>query len=86
LSPHLDSRPTTQSPQLDEERRLFYVGMTRARERLYFVRARKRMLFGQALELPASPFLSDIRVALETSLPPKLSRRKQQEREQMKLF
>ncbi|HQO58300.1 MAG TPA: ATP-dependent helicase [Candidatus Omnitrophota bacterium] len=47
-----------------EERRLFYVGMTRARERLYLLRARKRLLFGQTLHPQASPFLKDFEAGL----------------------
>lgn len=45
---------------LAEERRLFYVGMTRAKERLYFVHTKKRVLFGKTQASLASPFLSDI--------------------------
>jgi superfamily I DNA/RNA helicase len=43
-----------------EERRLFYVGMTRAKRRLFLVRAQKRMLYGQMLRLQPSRFLTDI--------------------------
>ncbi|MBI4550810.1 MAG: ATP-dependent helicase, partial [Candidatus Latescibacteria bacterium] len=49
----------------DEERRLFYVGMTRAKERLYLVRAKRRSLFGRTYETEPSPFLSDIAEALK---------------------
>ncbi len=44
----------------EEERRLFYVGMTRARRILYLVRARSRLLFGQRREAAPSPFLLDL--------------------------
>ena len=44
----------------DEERRLFYVGITRAKTKLYLSRARKRPWRGKVRELPPSPFLSDI--------------------------
>lgn len=43
-----------------EERRLFYVGMTRAKERLYLVHAKKRFLFGQTTQNAPSIFLKDI--------------------------
>ena len=43
-----------------EERRLFYVGVTRARTRLYLCRARKRLWRGKVRELPPSPYLADI--------------------------
>ena len=45
---------------LDEERRLFYVGVTRARTKLYLCRAKKRLWRGKIRELPPSPFLADI--------------------------
>ncbi len=50
---------------LDEERRLFYVAMTRARERLYLVRSKKRMLFGEVRSTRPSPFLTDIEEQLK---------------------
>jgi DNA helicase-2/ATP-dependent DNA helicase PcrA len=45
---------------MEEERRLCYVGMTRARERLYLLNARRRYLFGQEQNNPPSRFLKDI--------------------------
>lgn len=45
---------------LEEERRLFYVGMTRAKERLSLIRSRSRFLFGQKYQNAASVFLKDI--------------------------
>ena len=45
---------------LDEERRLFYVGVTRARTKLYLCRAKKRLWRGKLRELPPSPYLTDI--------------------------
>ena len=46
--------------QLDEERRLCYVGITRARERLYLCHAWCRNLFGSTQYNPASRFLNEI--------------------------
>ncbi|MBI3617813.1 MAG: ATP-dependent helicase [Candidatus Omnitrophica bacterium] len=43
-----------------EERRLFYVGMTRAKEVLYLTHARRRRLFGRWMSSPPSPYLGDI--------------------------
>ncbi|MDQ0393161.1 UvrD-helicase domain-containing protein [Labrys monachus] len=43
-----------------EERRLFYVAMTRARDRLFLTRAADRFWRGARRALPASPFLRDI--------------------------
>jgi len=45
---------------LAEERRLFYVGMTRAKDRLILSRARQRFWRGRAHTFEPSPFLSDI--------------------------
>lgn len=46
---------------LDEERRLFFVGMTRAEQRLYLTRARTRVWRGEPREQAPSPFILDIR-------------------------
>ena len=43
-----------------EERRLFYVGMTRAQEALFLTHARRRRLFGRSMFNPPSPYLGDI--------------------------
>jgi len=43
-----------------EERRLFYVGMTRAKEHLYLTYAKRRQLFGQTLIQEPCTFLADI--------------------------
>ena len=45
---------------LEEERRLFYVGMTRAREEVVLLRTRHRVRYGKRLQLEASPFLQQI--------------------------
>ena len=45
---------------LEEERRLFFVALTRARERLILTRSRQRALRGQRANLPPSPFLADL--------------------------
>ncbi len=47
-----------------EERRLFYVGMTRAEDRLFLLRASQRRWRGRVQSLPVSPFLADIEGAL----------------------
>ena len=49
---------------LEEERRLFFVGMTRARERLYLIRTLSRFLMGERRQPHRSPFLNDIEHAL----------------------
>lgn len=45
---------------IDEERRLLYVGMTRAKKRLYLCHAEKRTIFGRRLEQKRSRFLGAI--------------------------
>jgi DNA helicase-2/ATP-dependent DNA helicase PcrA len=50
---------------IEEERRLFYVGMTRAQEKLILTHAKKRFLFGQTSKNPPSRFLNDIENALK---------------------
>ena len=72
---------------LEEERRLFYVGMTRAKEELYLLRAHKRLLYGKTVELPVSRFLSDIEEALKAYEKEKTRNfRRDPERDQLKLF
>jgi DNA helicase II / ATP-dependent DNA helicase PcrA len=50
--------------ELAEERRLFYVGMTRAKDRLVLSRAAKRFWRGRVREQKPSPFLADIETEL----------------------
>ncbi|GAK58297.1 UvrD/REP helicase [Candidatus Vecturithrix granuli] len=50
---------------LEEERRLLYVGMTRAQQKLILTCAKKRFLFGQTKQNPPSRFLQDIENALK---------------------
>ncbi len=50
---------------VDEERRLFYVGMTRAKEKLILTYARKRLVHGRVEERRPSRFLDDIEAALK---------------------
>jgi DNA helicase-2/ATP-dependent DNA helicase PcrA len=56
--PHL--RSLGDPDELEEERRLCYVGITRARERLYLCHAWSRMLFGTTDYNPPSRFLAEI--------------------------
>jgi DNA helicase-2/ATP-dependent DNA helicase PcrA len=56
--PH--TRSLDHPEQLEEERRLAYVGFTRAMRRLYLVRARRRSYFGETLYTEPSRFLADI--------------------------
>lgn len=47
--------------EVEEERRLLYVGMTRAKERLFLTHANRRKWFGTYKNLPVSPFLEKIK-------------------------
>lgn len=56
--PH--SRALYDQGEMEEERRLMYVGMTRAREELYLLYASARVLYGGLQHNPPSRFLSEI--------------------------
>ena len=56
--PH--ARTLSDPAELEEERRLAYVGMTRARDRLYLTSAWKRMLFGASNYNTPSRFLKEV--------------------------
>jgi DNA helicase-2/ATP-dependent DNA helicase PcrA len=58
IFPHF--RSMTDADELEEERRLAYVGITRARRRLYLTHAWSRTLFGASSYNPPSRFLGEI--------------------------
>lgn len=58
LFPH--SRSLWEQNQLEEERRLAYVGITRAKETLYLSYASRRIYFGEQVSNPPSRFIVDI--------------------------
>lgn len=58
IFPH--SRALFDQSEMEEERRLCYVGMTRAREELYMLYADSRILYGGVQHNPPSRFLSEI--------------------------
>ncbi|MBD8868608.1 DNA helicase PcrA [Nocardioides donggukensis] len=60
--PHM--RSLGDQPELEEERRLAYVGLTRARERLYLSRAVVRSAWGAPAHNPASRFLDELPATL----------------------
>ena len=62
IFPHL--RSLGDPEELEEERRLCYVGITRAEQRLYLTHAWSRMLFGSTDYYPPSRFLNEIPEAL----------------------
>ena len=68
----------------EEERRLFYVGMTRAKEELVLLSARSRMRYGQRIQPDVSPFVRELPEELldaERVEPPR-----REKAEQMSLF
>ncbi len=58
LFPH--SRSLMDNNQMEEERRLAYVGITRAKEILYLTYANSRLYFGERISNPPSRFIMDI--------------------------
>jgi len=54
------SRALYDSEMLEEERRLLYVGITRARERLLFTQARTRLIFGKLTPQMSSRFIKEL--------------------------
>lgn len=58
LLPH--NRSFEEEEEMAEERRLFYVGITRARDQLYLVRAERRNMFGSYEYQMPSRFLKDV--------------------------
>lgn len=58
IFPH--SRSTLSPSELEEERRLMYVGLTRAKEQLFLISAETRLIFGATQMNAPSRFLADI--------------------------
>lgn len=58
IFPHI--RSLGDIKELEEERRLCYVGITRAEEKLYLVNAKRRMIFGKTTENLPSRFINEI--------------------------
>ncbi len=62
LFPHDNSSKSEKD--VEEERRLMYVAITRAREKLYLLRACSRLLWGKRISAPLSRFVNEIPEAL----------------------
>lgn len=60
LLPHARALFGASQDELEEERRLCYVGVTRAKQHLYLLFAQRRMIFGKTQSNPPSEFLRDI--------------------------
>ncbi|HET9098245.1 MAG TPA: UvrD-helicase domain-containing protein [Candidatus Saccharimonadales bacterium] len=65
ILPH--SRALYDQSEMEEERRLCYVGMTRARQELYLSYASSRLLYGGVLHNPPSRFIAEIDGEVVTS-------------------
>jgi superfamily I DNA/RNA helicase len=70
---------------LHEERRLFYVAMTRAMERLYLTAASKRRIYGRVQNRRISPFVADIEARLK-KVEICQQRKKKTDQKQLNLF
>lgn len=79
--PH--GRSMLDEDEMEEERRLCYVGMTRAMERLYLSRAYHRMIWGSSQYNPESRFISEIPLELLDSGDKKNRSQKSDESEQV---
>ncbi|MBW2411186.1 MAG: UvrD-helicase domain-containing protein, partial [Deltaproteobacteria bacterium] len=69
-----------------EERRLFYVAMTRAMETLYLTRAKHRSVYGKRLSRSPSPFLADIENRFLKDESPRVKKKKASVQRQLELF
>jgi superfamily I DNA/RNA helicase len=81
-------RPNSRQIDVEEERRLFYVAMTRAKDRLYLSRAKKRRIYGKFEDRLLSPFVADIETRLKKDESPRSKRKKKKgsEQHQLQLF
>ena len=71
---------------LAEERRLFYVGVTRAKTKLFLCRAKRRLWRGRMRELPPSPYLADVEERLLERRRSRIPGKQKKADGQMKLF
>jgi DNA helicase-2/ATP-dependent DNA helicase PcrA len=78
--------PTDKHTLLDEERRLLYVGMTRAKRVLFLSHTSRRFLFGREYALLRSPFLDPIENAIIETVKIPTSLRGTKEHRQLDLF
>ena len=76
-----------ENADLEEERRLFYVGLTRAKERVWLLNCRSRFLFGERKDRQPSRFLQEFDDSLkDTTVMPDRPRRSKPEPEQLSLL
>jgi len=76
----------SQTTDIEEEKRLLYVSMTRAKKYLYLTNAKKRFLFGQQKTMHPSPFLTSIKEELIERSQVTYKRKPKKDDKQMGLF
>ena len=77
IFPHMNS--LMENSELEEERRLMYVAITRAKDDLHLINTRRRTLFGKEQVNPASRFISEIsKDLLETNRKDELETKKEE--------
>ena len=79
-------RSDEDSPDMAEERRLFYVAMTRAKERLILTHAGSRRVYGKVTPREISPFIADIETRLKTVETTIKKKKKKEGQKQLELF
>jgi len=76
----------TQITDVEEERRLLYVGLTRAKKYLYLTHAKQRYINGKQYRLQRSSFLDDIIAELQEVRPEQYKQKEDQDTQQLDLF
>ena len=80
-------RINSESFDIEEERRLFYVAMTRAMTRLYLTLAKSRRIYGRLESRSPSPFVTDIEAHLKKDESPRITnKKKKSDQRQLSLF
>jgi len=72
--------------QIEEEKRLLYVGMTRAERQLTLLHAKRRLRFGQRVERAPSPFLCEVEDVLLHREHSRYEKKKEEPEPQLTLF
>ena len=80
IFPHSRAVYALEQDEMEEERRLCYVALTRAKEQVYLTRAGERMLYGKTNYNPASRFLREIPASLVEDLNQAKARKRTAER------
>ena len=79
-------KPARFNNDIEEEQRLLYVGMTRAKNYLFLTHAKKRFLMGKEYQLERSPFLDKIEKELIEAQKQEYKRKEKKEDNQLELF